>query len=379
MTPRKVPHAAVLLALCAFAPVPAWSARVTLPDQTAGLGQSVIAAVSFSSEGHPVTGLQFDLECDPGLSLRLFPGTRIGSSVKTIHSTTLPDGALRVIIVGINQTTIEDGDVLRPVLFVDANAAPGAVGIRITNASATDHHGNQVALDAVAATVNVQSGAAGRFAPAAVVNGASLLPGPVSPGEIVTILGGLDLSAASAVLFNDLPAPILYTGPGQVNAVVPMRLEPRGNITLRVRTLEAALPTLSLTSEAATPAIFTQGSAGAGPGVILNEDYTVNSFSNPASVGSVVIVYGTGFGLLRPAAVDGQPADGPAPTATAVSAMIGGVPTEVLYAGAAPSLVAGVVQINVRIPRGIPPNPVAPVSFWVGSAATPSGVTVSVR
>jgi uncharacterized protein (TIGR03437 family) len=62
-----------------------------------------------------------------------------------------------------------------------------------------------------------------------------------------------------------------------------------------------------------------------------------------------------------------------------VSATIGGVRAEVLYAGAAPGLIAGVVQINVLIPAGVPPNSAAPVSLSAGPYTTPAGVTVSIR
>ncbi len=129
----------------------------------------------------------------------------------------------------------------------------------------------------------------------------------------------------------------------------------------------------------AAPAIFTVSGNGTGPGAILNEDYTVNSFSNPAAPGSVILVYATGFGPLSPPAADGEIATAAAPTTLTVSARIAGIPSEVTYAGAAPGLIAGVVQINVRIPKGAGPNPAAPILLSAGSAATPAGVTVALQ
>jgi uncharacterized protein (TIGR03437 family) len=58
--------------------------------------------------------------------------------------------------------------------------------------------------------------------------------------------------------------------------------------------------------------------------------------------------------------------------------MVGGTPADVLYTGAAPGLVAGAVQINVRIPQGAQPNPATPISLRVAGATTPAGVTVAV-
>jgi trimeric autotransporter adhesin len=63
---------------------------------------------------------------------------------------------------------------------------------------------------------------------------------------------------------------------------------------------------------------------------------------------------------------------------TPVSVEIGGMQAEVLFAGAAPELVNGVMQINVRIPEGAPSGNV-PVVVTVGSVSSQAGVTVAVR
>jgi uncharacterized protein (TIGR03437 family) len=49
----------------------------------------------------------------------------------------------------------------------------------------------------------------------------------------------------------------------------------------------------------------------------------------------------------------------------------------VLYAGAAPGLAAGVAQINVLVPSGLPSGPQF-VRIAAGSASSPEGVTVQV-
>ena len=49
-----------------------------------------------------------------------------------------------------------------------------------------------------------------------------------------------------------------------------------------------------------------------------------------------------------------------------------------LYAGAAPGLVAGVFQINVRIPEGVEPGP-QPVVVQIGTASSSPEVTVAVQ
>ena len=140
-----------------------------------------------------------------------------------------------------------------------------------------------------------------------------------------------------------------------------------------------AVPSLCLLTVApAAPAIFAQSNAGMGQGAILNQDLTVNSPKNPAARGSIVVLYGTGFGLLDPQPADGKIVDRGAQTRVAVAASIAGVAAEVTYAGAAPGLIAGVAQINVRIPDGAAPDPAAPITLTVGDAVTPT-VTVAIR
>jgi uncharacterized protein (TIGR03437 family) len=47
---------------------------------------------------------------------------------------------------------------------------------------------------------------------------------------------------------------------------------------------------------------------------------------------------------------------------------IGGQPAEVLYAGAAPGLVSGVMQLNVRVPPNAATGGAVPVVIQVGNA-----------
>ena len=60
-------------------------------------------------------------------------------------------------------------------------------------------------------------------------------------------------------------------------------------------------------------------------------------------------VYGTGLGALVSALPAGTAAGGAIAAVNRVTATIGGVAAEVIYAGAAPGL-PGVNQVNVRIP-----------------------------
>jgi len=356
-------------------------ASLSLSSQSAVPGQILSASLSFSSQAQAVSGIQFDMTSDVALSFGVLPGIQIGASAKVLYTSTLPGGGLRVVIVGMNQGIIADGELLRPLISVDPNATPGTAQMRIGNVVATDPSGTALALPPVSATVQIQAGSFTQsFAAAGIVNAASLLAGPISPGEIVTIFGGAGLSATTDVQFNGVHAPILYAGPGQVNAVVPLGLDPSKPATLGIFAAAQSLGVVTpLSTAAVSPALFTQDSDGVGPGAILNQDSTLNSPSNPASAGSIIMVYGTGFGPLNPPATDGQPATGQANTQMPVTATVGGIQSDVTYAGAAPGLIAGAVQINVRVPHNLAPSPAAIVLLSVGSVTTPAGVTVSTQ
>ena len=50
---------------------------------------------------------------------------------------------------------------------------------------------------------------------------------------------------------------------------------------------------------ASAPGIFTMNSSGSGQGAILNQDYSVNSPTQPAAPGSIIMLYATGGGALQ--------------------------------------------------------------------------------
>ena len=227
-----------------------------------------------------------------------------------------------------------------------------------------------------------------------IVNAASYAGGGVAPGELVAIFGtnlgpaaGASSQPASGVVpnaldgarvwFDDIAAPILYAGAGQINAVVPYAIANRTSV--RVEYLGAFSPAISVPVLAARPGIFTWN--GAGQAAVLNQDYSVNSAANPAPRGSVIMIYATGQGATSSGGVDGLIAraasTGPPPPAVTVE--IGGLAAAVSYAGNAPGFVAGALQVNALVPVSVAPGDAVPLSFAVGGASSPAGVTIAVR
>jgi uncharacterized protein (TIGR03437 family) len=180
------------------------------------------------------------------------------------------------------------------------------------------------------------------------------------------------------LLFNGVQAPVLYDGRNQVNAIVPFSLDPGSPAKIRAMAGDQVVGEMVVGATNLSPALFTQN-GGSGAGAILNQDYNLNTAANPATRGSIIILYGTGFGGMDPTPADGQPTTDLSITRLPVTASIAGSPAEVIYAGSAPGLIAGLVQINVKVPADATPGPTAPVSLQIGGVSTPPGVTVSIQ
>lgn len=183
------------------------------------------------------------------------------------------------------------------------------------------------------------------------------------------------------VLFDGVAAPLIYAQAGQAGAIVPYAVAGRASTQVQVVSQGEGTNVVSVPVVATMPGIFTLDSSGQGPGAIVNQDGTVNSANNPAPSDSIIFVYATGEGQASPAGEDGKPGDNPAPTPLAqpVTATIGGSDAQVLYAGGVPGLVAGVLQVNVQIPKGVPPGPSVSIRLTIAGKTTQTNVTVAVE
>jgi uncharacterized protein (TIGR03437 family) len=370
--------AAMRIAFLGAATLCAHSATLSGVNQSANPGDSVSLSVSLSSGGQSLSGLQFDLTWDAALEVHVVTGAQIGIATKMLYTAQPQPRVLRCLVAGMNGNILADGEVIRLYINVISGAGPGTVQLNIIDLNATGPDGTPVFLAGGAINVQVLNGTSTQpFQPGGVLNSASLAAGPVAPGEIVTLLGSVSV-AAPVVLFNNTPAPVLYAGSNQINTIVPFGLDLSNPVQVQVQQ-GGSNSTASVPVAAASPAIFTLSTTGAGPGAILNQNYSVNAPANAAPQGTVIMVYGTGFGALNPLPTDGLIEQTLATTPMSVTATIDGIPADVIYAGAAPGLIAGVEQINVRVPAGVKANPAAPILLTIGSFTTQPGVTVSVQ
>ena len=153
--------------------------------------------------------------------------------------------------------------------------------------------------------------------------------------------------------------PVIAVSPGQINAIAPqLALSPGQVIAVQVEVDGVLSAPVTIAVAAASPGFFTADASGTGQGAIVNQDGTINSASNPAPRGSIVSLYGTGGGTVSSGGLDGYLAVNP-PYGTLtgeVKATIAGVAADVLYAGVAPFLVNGVIQLNIKVPQSVPPG-----------------------
>ena len=131
---------------------------------------------------------------------------------------------------------------------------------------------------------------------------------------------------------------------------------------------------------ATAPGIFTLNTSGSGEAVAFNQDGTLNSATNPATAGTVVVLYGTGEGVTEPPGTDGLMAGSMlfrTPVAD-VSVTIGGQAALVAYAGSSPGQVTGILQVEAVIPPGAGTGAV-PVVLKIGAASSQTTATIFVQ
>ena len=226
----------------------------------------------------------------------------------------------------------------------------------------------------------------------------------IAPGELVT-LTGFEIGPDTGVVYSpntqgQIPAqlagvqvsinheavPVLYAQSRQINVVAPTDLTVGGSTSIEVTYKGQQFGTLFPAVTYANPGIFRLQVGQTAEALAMNQDWTLNSPSNPASRGAAVTVWATGYGNTAPACVSGGLNDPRAePLSSGVNAMIydGSEVYPVAYAGSSPTLVCGIVQVNFQIPVTASPGPywILPwVEMGTGiGAETPVGATIFIK
>ena len=202
----------------------------------------------------------------------------------------------------------------------------------------------------------------------------SNVPRGIAPGELVTLFGvGLGPAkgtqpqtvplprelAGVQVTFDGTPAPLLYVQDAQINAIAPWGLATGKDSQVCVAYQAVKTNCIPVAIVDSAPAVFTSDGYYA---IAANQDGSINSAAQPAAPDSVVTIWATGLGPIRPVLDDGAVIGDPLPanqfSVKAETADVFGifgvkiVPWEVPYYGPAPGMAAGVSQINLRVPVG---------------------------
>jgi uncharacterized protein (TIGR03437 family) len=146
------------------------------------------------------------------------------------------------------------------------------------------------------------------------------------------------------IAFNGTIATLLAQTPTSVAVLVPVELAP-GSAELQIRVAGQAITQVSATIAPAAPQLY----------AAVNEDGTPNSPDTPAARGSILVLYGTGQGILP----------------QSVSVRIFGYAAELLYSGPVAGY-PGLWQMNIRVPGGFLPPGTYPLSVSVGNAVSAS-------
>jgi uncharacterized protein (TIGR03437 family) len=193
--------------------------------------------------------------------------------------------------------------------------------------------------------------------------------GIIQNGALTNSLGGVQ------VLFNNIAGPLLYAGPNQINAIVPASVAAADTVRIQILTPAGLLNGPSVAVAPTAPEVFHNGPPmpAGGAASALNQDGSENSAAHPAISGSIVTVWATGAGLNQsPMNQDGLITSNLYAPLLPVSILDGLDSLEVLYAGSAPGLVTGVVQINFRLPSqsSVPAGTPVPFQLQIGGAVS---------
>jgi uncharacterized protein (TIGR03437 family) len=147
------------------------------------------------------------------------------------------------------------------------------------------------------------------------------------PGSFASVFGTSLSGSNASVTLNGIAATTIYNSATQINLLVPSTLTGQTSAQLVVSANGQSSAPANVTLTNAAPAIFPSG--------VLNQNYSVNSPSNPATAGTTLQIYLTGL-----------------PAVAGATVSIGNQSLQSVYSGPAPG-VPGLQQVNVMLPAGL--------------------------
>jgi uncharacterized protein (TIGR03437 family) len=221
-----------------------------------------------------------------------------------------------------------------------------STGMQSAYVSMIDPAPPAISLDSVASVVFIGSFPA--IAPGEVIRiagknmgPAAAVPGVIQSGVLASTVAGVQ------VTFDGVAVPLLSVSAQEIDLVAPFELAGKSRTSVQVQ-FNGVLSNRVQVAVTGT-ALQILG--------VFNQDYSVNSASNPAAAGSIMALYVSGVGQSSPASQDGRVNAAPlAGFAMPVQVeWIANNPNEptilpVTFGGAAPGLAAGIFQVNFVAP-----------------------------
>ncbi len=292
--------------------------------------------------------------------------------------------------------------------WLTASVASGAARLRADPASlAPGFYGGSVSVSSNAANnpvavpveFEVQAASAPITDFGGVVDAASF-DSPVGGGALVSLFGSQlapevavagsiplpTTLANTSVLVNNVAAPLIFVSPGQINFQMPF--EASRVTEVRVERQGQRGNTISVATASRGPGLY--GFPGTPYGIVINASRSEAGLAfawpdipalagvnkAPARSGDVLVLYGSGFGPVNPAAPTGTAAgtDPLSSVTTMPRVSFGrnffGPFADPLFVGLTPGFV-GLFQVNVQVPRNLPANPRTPLKLdWPDGTAS---------
>jgi uncharacterized protein (TIGR03437 family) len=202
-----------------------------------------------------------------------------------------------------------------------------------------------------------------------------------SSGELITLFGaGIGPAVAqqgqagadgkfpssldgTTVLVGGQPAELLYAASDQINAWMPPLNPGDNNVTIQVMQDGKVVATIDAATFGDAADLF--GNYSSGQAAAINEDGSLNAQNHPASAGSRLTLFGTGFGATTPAQDGIEVADRSRPLALTPGFVVNSVQARVQFAGQAPGGAPGLIQIDLTVPS-VPASGSYPIDFSLG-------------
>ena len=341
------------------------------------LAQPVTVKVT-DSTGAPLAGVIVNFAVDPASAATLSAPAAItlpsglASVTVTLGSATgaftLTASVSGLPIATFTLNTVAPISATAPTISMGGIAGAGLSSPPVTSLSAN-------AIVSIFGTNFAPAGTARQVGPSDLVN-----------GRLPTTFAGV------CVLVGNQPAPIFSVYPNQLNVQVPSVTVGATMVEVKNQCGTAQEQTsvpAPVTVQAASPEFFyfvhnangqnpiaalnaVTGAYVGAPGLISGATFI------PAQSGDYLTLFATGFGATNPSFAAGELPGAAAGITQTISVTVGGVAlaaTEILYAGVTQN--AGLYQLNIKLPSGIPAGNQA-VIVTIGGVASPSGGFITV-